>query len=339
VTRLEEQVPTTTGELELCVLALGLSPATLAFATDMLETLRVDALEDGEGNELRPDPDVRWMGTPNVAGGLWRDVFHFELRGLLRGVREISRLEGTLHLRLPASVEEIRLDPLAAGESTHGDWRVRVVSTGTSPQIELSGPGASRAGLALRFAPRDRNGAPLAMDYSSADAFGSKVHASLQTREPAASLALKIVRTALVEYPLELGPVPLRRYADQPEELEELAFEGELPLAVEFVRFTDRSDADFPKLELRVVNRSNKTVAEARVQLEYLDAEGAALKEFPHSLTGTFDSDGEKPLADARASATQELVAFFMPPETRSVRARLEEVVFADGTRWTPPGE
>jgi len=334
VEELAEHPPHATGALTLTARALGLAPAVQAGNREPAEVLRLGGVRTAAGASLLPDDDVRFYGAPTADFGVFVDRTTIELVGLVRDVETLT-VEGGIALALPTVVEEL---DLAGGAGGRGErWTAATSELGTSSRVELSATagGDPSADVRVRFAPDDAGGAPLGILSSSASAAGDRVVAHLSTPEAPSALALKVYEIAERVYPFRLADVPLARSAEQPPELAPLAFEGESPLAGAFVRFADRSDADFPRVEVTLTNRSNKDARAARVTLRYLDPQGALLHEFPHSLSGPFGVDGrQEPLARAGATTGQETVAFFMPEETDALGVRVDEVTFLDGTTW-----
>jgi hypothetical protein len=158
------------------------------------------------------------------------------------------------------------------------------------------------------------------------------VQASLQTPETPTAVDLKVCTVEQLTYSFELTALGLTRFSENPAELPKLEFEGGSPFAVEFVRFTKR-DADFPEVQLTIKNLCNKDSTSVMAEFHYVDANGTELESFQHTLTGTFGADGIEPFA-AGSEQTQLTTAFFMPPETASVRVVVTQVEFADATTW-----
>jgi len=334
VSALEESAPNAVGKITLALTTLGMPRPALAMMHEMGEWLRLEAVVDGQGRELRKAPDTRWMGTPTVHGGLTRDEYSFELVRLLRDVRSIERIEGRAILVLPETVEELRIDTDRQAQTSAGRWTVTVRPSGTAVQLQLEAHGELEDET-VRFDPRDAQGEPVRVEHASSSAYGRVLRASLNTASPPSTASVKIVAPRELAFEFVLRDVPLSRFAEQPAELEPLRFEGDAPLGVDFVRFTDRSNPDFVKVELALRSRANKVATQASVRFLYEDAAGTQVKDFPHTLTGSFGPDGQEPLAEPGASGRIEVTAFFMPPETRSLRVRLDSVEFADGTTWT----
>jgi hypothetical protein len=96
---------------------------------------------------------------------------------------------------------------------------------------------------------------------------------------------------------------------------------------------------NFSKVQLRATNHSNKDVRKLEFRLDYLDAQGQKLDDWPGTYSGEASLGDQAPPIAVRSAqrAEFELQAHFAPEETKSVKARLVRVVCADGTVWTAP--
>ena len=334
---IEERAPHTTGKLTLTLFSLGLAPPALALMDRMAESLALEAVVDGEGRELRKAPDTRWMGTPTRRGSLTLNSYSFEMAGLLQGTRSIQSIHGRVLLDLPSKVQSVHFDSMERRESEQGGRTLRLSPSGKSLELRITSK-ESLESTTVRFAPANSAGDPLKIEFSSANAFGESLTANLQVEAPPASLSVKIVDQVEVEYSFDLRDVPLARWSEQPEELEKLRFPGAAPATIAFVRFVGEKNSNLPKVEIEIVNSSNKVIESASVQFEYRDRAGTIENDFPHSLTSSsFGPDGPEPFAPANATITSEVTAFFMPPETHSITVRIDTLKFNDGSTWSPP--
>ena len=102
------------------------------------------------------------------------------------------------------------------------------------------------------------------------------------------------------------------------------------PVVVEFVAL----DGEGKKMsaKMRVFNFSDKAVSRVGLQLDYLDAQGKKLKDFPWSQQGMPQLVGPKGQEVAEMGA-------FLPPETAKVMAKVELVEFKDGSKWAGKAE
>ena len=332
VANLEENAPNTTGAITLAVRALGLESGVLAFQTEMVETLAVAAIQNATGESVNANEDTTFYGTPQVDKALFGDSTSFSLRSLLRGVEEIH-VQGSVRLRIPSWVVATRVEAGGAATKSVGDLLVTRKEWGESTSFEITGAPDADA-VSVQLAPEGGDGEPMGSIYSDSNSWGDVVNASLQTPETPSAVDLKICTVTEVEYTFELEGIPLARSAEQPEHITPLTFPGEAPITIDFVRFVERGD--FPKVELRVSNVSNKVTQSVSTTFVYLSAAGKEIETFPHLLSGEFDFEGQHPLADEGATVTHETQAAFAPANTASIRVRIDEVTFFDASDWAP---
>ena len=333
ITALTERAPQPVGSIELAVRALGLPAAVLAYQGEMLEMLHVDRVRGAEDQPLA-DEEVSHFGAPEQRAGYLSYKLEKELTGLLRGVEVIDSIAGEILLSIPVSVEAITWErgedaprTLAAGTLTVTEWAEQT-------QFQLEGDEAAIEGLEVRTSPRQATGEPLGVTYESTGGWGSTRKASLQCPEVPAAIDLKLCRVEELRYPFLLRGVALSRFAEQPEQIEALTFEGPAPVEVQLDGALRRNH-DQSEVTLRLKNHSNKDATTLQVRYVYLDAAGAELDDFPHSLTGSFNFDGQQePLVAAGGLASQETWATFMPEGTSGIHFEVQSVGFPDGTSW-----
>lgn len=104
--------------------------------------------------------------------------------------------------------------------------------------------------------------------------------------------------------------------------------ENGAPVATEFVSL-EGSGEDLAA-KIRFFNFSDKSVKRVGMLLEYLDADGKKLKDFPWAQMGTKYMLGPKEHKEYTMGA-------FMPPETKKVQVIIRSVDFDDGTDWKLP--
>ena len=335
---LEEHAPNSTGEVRLTVRALGLHPAVVAANTQMEEYLAIGGLSSTRGANLRADEDVHYMGSPTVTGGLFEYSLSLDLVGLLRDVESFD-VTGEVVLTLPSEVHvgEFPNGHVEAPVQA-GPWSITWQEPGQYNQFGLEhadGETGETGEAGVRFAPRFASGEPMGVQSENASSMFNHVSASLSTPEAPASLTLKVFTPTELRSEFQVAGVRLSHFAEQPAQLEPLAFSGAAPIEVGFEAFVDRSDPDFPKVRLSVASHCNLPAESAQVTLQYLDAAGSQLHEFPHSLTGEMTFEGTQPLAALDTELSQETTSFFMPAETASIRVRVDSVEFLNGTTWS----
>jgi hypothetical protein len=327
-----ENVPNATGSITVGVRALGLHPACLALLADLMELVHFDRVTDAQDRSLNADEGVSYLGSPTITAGFLSSSTTIDLRNLLRDVTEIASVSGGLSYSIPTAVRAARCEA-DGGPVTVEGFEIAPEDWGAYTTLAVGVPEDNEGDLVVRLSPLDAEGAPMGMLSSDSMSWGDSVHASVQTPEPPAALDVKVCTVAALEHAFELTGVPLRHHAEMPEKLLELAFEGDAPVTVEFLRIS-KADADFPEIELRIRNVSNKNADHVSVDLRYLDASKAELGTFQPTLTGSFGSDGFKPFA-AGAEEVQETTAFFMPEGTVSVDVSVSGVEFSDATTWS----
>ena len=258
-----------------------------------------------------------------------------ELRGLLRSVERIDRIEGEAWLHLPARVATLDWPRLEQGASQLQDGTtVTVEQVGENTTFRAEGGTWSPDRTKILFAPDDSDGQPLGMLFTSNSGWGDQLSASFQCPRAPTSVTTKLVDVEVQRHPFRLRSVPLARSAEQPEALAALDFTGHAaPLTVTFQRFEEvQSNTE---LVLEVANHSNKNVLTVQAKVLYLDGNGRTLEESSQTLTGDFNFDGWQPVAEAGTTAELNTFAFFKPDGARSARVEVIEVEFDDRTDWS----
>ena len=333
VGQLEENPPNATGRVTIVVRALGLAPEVMAFQTEMMELFRIGDVLDARGRSVSAHEGVSFYGTPAVEGRYLVNSVTIDLRNLVREVEVVASVGGSLRLKIPTAVDELRWARRDRGPKTAGELTVSLGEWGDYTRFQLAHPSADLADTEVRLGPLNADGEPLGVVTSDSSAYGRQIQAGVQAAEAPAAIDLKLCSVGDVVYPFELVGIPLARHAEQPERLEPLRFKGACPIVVEFVRFTKR-DKDFPEVELRFASTANKDAVDMTATLVYFNGAGQELGDAFQTFTGPFDFEGSQPLVVAGATTSQETVAFFMPAETVDVRVRVENVTFADASEW-----
>ncbi len=334
VDKLEEDAPNSVGEVAVTVRALGLHPSVLAANEQMGQILALSDISSQAQTSLLADPEIQWMGSPTITGGLFSYSHSSDLAGLLRSVESLT-IGGEVILQLPVEVHTSSFEACKAhATAAAGPWTVTWDKFGADNSFSLTNSNGSDAGPIMRFAPDLASGQPMGIQSESSSGFAGQISATVSLPSAPTSLAFKIIESRELRYAFKIDGIQLERFAEQPAHLLALSFPGSAPLEVEVKGFGDRSNPDFPKISLRVTNSANLGVADAQVTFLYLDAAGKVLEDFPHTLSGEFTFEGSQPLADVDASSDMETVAFFMPAQTKTVRARVESVSFVNGTSW-----
>ena len=338
---LDENVPHATGNLRLAVKAFGLDPGLLALMTDSSERLVVSSLTNANGDGLRPNEDVRYYGGGTVTGSAYFESYSFDLKNLLRAVTTIDAVDATYTIALPTEILTAEFDSLAEGATQSvGVLTVTVKNAGGNyTQFDITGPEEQLVDLKAQLLPLDASGEMLGVLSQSVNKWNTgEAQADLNTHEVPASVRMKLITASKpLAYPINLRAIPLAHYAQMPEAIEQLAFEShDMPMTLRFVAFKDR-ESDFPKVDVEIINHSNKDALSASAKFMYRDASGKELEEFPHSLSGAYTPDGQQPVSLSAATTTVETTAFFMPDEADSIKIDLTRIEFIDGTTWENP--
>lgn len=96
------------------------------------------------------------------------------------------------------------------------------------------------------------------------------------------------------------------------------------PVALEFIGLVGQGDR--MEANMRIFNFSDKPVTRINMTLDYLDATGKKLKDFPWGQSGP-SLVGPKEYKDKEMGA-------FIPAETKKVTATVKDVEFGDGSKW-----
>lgn len=338
IEEIEESVPHAKGEIAFEVRAIGLNESVLAMLSQLSESTRFDRIEDAQGRSLIK-PDVHYMSSGKIEGATYTDGFRIDLLNLIREVEEIHMFQGVQDLPLPINVEEVEFSDLTVGASQQvGDFQIVLKKTGTYSQFEISWPEESAEEIKVLCLPFNAAGEQIGIVYQSADSwFPGKAQASVNSSEAPASIKMKIVTESKnLEFPFEIQSIPLKRYAEMPEKIQDLDFGPHPePLSLELVSIVER-DPSFSKIEIRLMNHSNKDATSVFADFVYLDSTGAKLEDFPHTIAGAFSFEGEPILVEKGQTAEQETTAFQMHEKTQSIEFKLHHVEFVDGTRWEP---
>ncbi|MGE3165245.1 MAG: hypothetical protein AB7O52_10095 [Planctomycetota bacterium] len=335
VTAVTEQVPHARGSLQITAQSRGLHPAARALDSALGEKTAIQGVVAESGSSLRLEEDVRYLGGSRAVGSAVDVSTTIELKGLLRGVAHVHRLDGVQRVSVPMQVHEVELRPLTSGSKGQaGPLRYEVQQAGTATTIRFEGDTEFVEHLAILCRPLDAEGNDVHIEYADTSSWtGKSANFQLQSAEPPAALMLKVIRTQTIDYPFALRGVPLPRHVEQPEHLLPLTFAGAAPAAVDFVRF-DKLDEPIADAVVRVQNQANKAIQSIVVRFTYIDAQGRALEDTTQSLTGPTDFDGQRSVAEPEATATLTTPAFFRPATAQGVRIDTESVEFVDGTRW-----
>lgn len=340
VTGVNEEAPEPKGSVQFEVRSYGLPPALLTAMSEQNGIIQVAEILSPAGESIRADDGTSFFGSPMITPVSSYEYMSLDLVRLLRGVEAVGRLAGTASLSIPTEVHAVDFKNAGPGDSaTVGGMTVTLKEVGEMTEIEVKGEGVSFESLQAKIICEDAEGVAMGNMGAGSMGWGDQVTLSLNTARPPKNITLKLIGASEpVRYEWAFPPIPLKRFSEMPETLEVLDF-GDLPAPVsaEFGEFTDR-DPDFPKVRIRLTNHSNKDALSIAATFVYLDAEGNAIKDFPHTIQGEFGFDGHAPAVKKGSRSQPEVTAFFMPEETKSIRVEISEVEFSDATEWSAPG-
>lgn len=337
----EENAPNTTGTLSLAVRTYGLDSALMAMLEGDTDSTWFEAVADAQGRPLI-DEDVMYLGGGTSDGVRYADSYSLDLRNLIREVETIATVAGVQRLLRPTEVVELGFTDASEGATAESNGFSGTIDTaGDYTEINVTTPEGFDADdvIALGKA-EDAEGNPVNVSYVSTMAWQEgEIDVSVNLDAPPAALQIKLV-TGLEahEYPFEFAAIPLQHAAEQPEKVEELSFEGDVPVSVHFLEITE-PDESFGKIRVSVINHSNKDADNVSLNLIYLDGDGNELDSFPAGLSSTYSfEDGEmvtKPAAAKGSTEKVETTAFSMPSETQNITVEVTSVDFVDGTSWS----
>jgi hypothetical protein len=345
IEELDEYAPHATGMLNLRVLASKL-PLHLEQQLREKNPLRILEIVDHQNRNLRDeesDPGL-WMPGPANESGLLVLTMQLALRNLVSDVATIAAIRGSLQFSLPAEVAMARFEAIEEGAAqAAGDVRITLSGIQKFEQ-SFNDKKKDQLSLMANFAgvPHER------IKYVARAADGRLIHVGAgggsigETGQsyltisgvPATLTAKVIARVEPAEYAFALTGVPLPSHQQMPATIEPVQFAGhDAPATLEYVRIT--GDPGFRKVLTRVVNHASKPIRRLEANLQFRGANGNTLKEdLAHHAINDLTTRGLKLVVGARSTAEIELLAFFMPEETKSVAMKLKRVVFADATDW-----
>ncbi|MBW3539250.1 MAG: hypothetical protein KY476_03190 [Planctomycetes bacterium] len=326
-----------TGRLTVRALAAGIPESVRAAVADRSDRLLSVQVSGGAENESLLDPHAGTTWFPEE-GKLLSSRQQVGLKNLLKNVETLSTVSGRVTLPVPTAVEELTFDTLSAGTmKSSGDVSVTLTEAQSGLQTTLTFRYEGVSYDDIVFQPRDAAGepfGPLSVSGGGGDKNGTTT--LFLDKQAASVVAVAVVGKEELSYEFEIRDVPLPDHAQMPERLEEASFEGHpAPVTVEFVSL--QRDDNFPKVQLRAVNHSNKDVRQIEMKFEYLDAAGKTLKDWPANWSGDGTASDEAAALPAGKSADIETTAFFLPEEAKSVRPVVQRIIFADASEWAPP--
>jgi hypothetical protein len=344
---LDEFPPHAAGVIRPKAQAVGLPGGVGSSAMSEVQTFSIDEISDNQGRELRDTSrgEPHWSGT--AAGNLER-TYDVLLKNLTRDVTAIKTFRGKLRVALPIKVEEVRFEPLADNTTRKvGNIEVTLKSAKKTPftmnnkpienwslRFEIKGAKNDQLKFAAYNAKKELIG--LSGGFSSGFDKVTQVEKSIQGQTPAAVVVKVVVETKVVEYDFRFENLPLTADTRKPEKIVPATFPGhDTPFTLEFVKITD--SGNFPKAQFRLVNHSDKDLHAIDMKLDYLNAQGAKIKDWfrtSHAPTPILPIKEVAILVAKQGTVLIEINAPFMPAGTAKINAIPLKVIFADASVW-----
>ena len=284
-------------------------------------SLEFDPVTNPAGESLARNSNMFGM-SGSINPVIFRQERTIGLKNLLRDI-ETVRIAGKVDFELPTEVAVLKFDSVKAGQ-TASEGDVSLTLKKVSPGgIEVTLKGVEFD--ALQFNAFDTSGKP--MNNQGHSYFGTPQRGTATVNYGSAPGRLEVrmvTATASREFSFEFDDVMIPERDQRPEQLENLEFDGDTPVMLEFQKFT--GDDNFRRLQFKATNHSNKDVEIANLKIEYLDDAQKPLKESSGSNQGKTIPAGD--------SIELEVAAFFMPDEATGVRATVSHIEFADADEW-----
>lgn len=322
----ETDPKTATGELSLQVFTAGLPPTVSGILNESFGNLvQLTAVTDADSHDLRRNSStegIMGFGGMSQAPGAFQRETIIGLRNLLRDVENINTLQGRIAFSLPTKVEILKIDELKSGiQKKAGNITLELQQAdGSSVTLKYNGTDAGN----IHLQAFDAKGKSIRSFSTSS--FGSEDSGEMSVEYESAPARLEariVTQQEDLEYEFKFSELSIPNQSEMPEQLAELTFEGEAPVSLKFDSFT--GDENFRNIKFHVTNHANKAAETFSLNISYLDADGKELKDFPNTHSHVVEANGE---------ADIEVSAFFMPEETKSVRAELKRVEFTDASEW-----
>ena len=329
-----------TGSLSLRVYGTDVRKDGFDMIKEADDLLKIEKIPGPDGSNLFHRMGTGFAVKPYGSGGFFRIDRNIILKNLLRSVKHIDSLSGKIAFSIPTAVKEgeFRLDNKGTEKTVNvGDLEITARQNQHSVFFQFNGPTDLLEDIMVRFDPADTSGNPIFITSTGHSFMGNRSHYQLSLPRSAATVGYKIAaQQAPLQYPFSLEAVTLPSSEAMPASLPPLKFSGhDKPVAIELTQI-DRSDPNFSKAHLHVINHTNKAIARIEARFVYLDEGGAVLKEFPHTLEGTHTDTGQEPFIGADTAADQTVTAFFMPEQTTDIRFDIEQILFMDTMTWRP---
>ena len=325
-----------TGEVDVAVRILGLEPGVCVATSAQTRVVDFTEVVDGDGTELRADPNVQYLGAGNPGRNSVESTYSLDLRDLFSSVSAIERIAGEVNVAIPTRVETLRFADATKGDKgTVGEFTYEIQTVGNSWTLAFRGEAEALKKLTVYGVPKNAAGEDLNVQFESTSAWGGgESQYQIQCSSPIASIEMRcLLATETITSNFSLEETPLPRWQDAPASLPSLQFSTPQPVTVRFIELLE-AGTDFPKAKVEITNHSNKDLESIGCNFIYRDASGKTLEDFPHTLNGMNGFDGPKAFVSRGGSTTHEATAFFVAPGTKSVEIVVESVQFLDASLW-----
>ena len=328
VAELEERPPYATGRLTLRVYGAGL-PATVGAAVGNEEegSVVLTAAVDPNGNEVA-DIGQRSSGMSHSANRILDTSLDVMLKNLLKSVETFS-VRGGIQFKLPTRVTVVTFDKLEAGATAKAgdaEFTIRDISLGEESLVSVDFKGVTLSKVKLICYDADKN---TIRDYSTSSSFfNNQGNVESQLDGQLVSFEVRLIEESSdIAYEFAIPEIPLASFAEMPETIEPLKFEGEAPVTFEFVKFD--GSADERMMFFKVTNHTNKPMESLEMKLEFRDADGKTIEKMPYMLGYGID-----PVIDVGETKQLDFSASLMPEGTKSAMMTIERLSCYDATTW-----
>lgn len=334
--KIEEFVPYGAGMVELQIIASGLETNAISYLKELtisesenegVLTHHVSSAAADDGSDL--------LSTRNSFGmsAVTKTTFLYEpkisLRNLLRDVESVAAIEGELSFEVPTKTESLKFEKLEEGtvlKSGEITLELKQISTtDDSSEFTLAFEGTEPGNIQL--VAKSPEGKVLDSLGQSSFSMGSSGEISPSYEGKAATLEVSLIlESERLRMPYALKKIPLASFSQQPETIEPLSFEGDVPVIATFVGMKEEDGQK--KITVSLTNKSNKSIMSVSMNMDYLDASGKKLDDFPHSHSAGRDF---LPPGETREV---EIHAFFAPEGTKSAAFTVGQISFSDESEW-----
>lgn len=340
VTQVSEQPTSATGVVHLELTATNLPAAVAPLLWRAGPVWAVTEVRDAKGRDLyyarrASEPGSGFDGPTPPTGPTWGGFRQIPVRNLTADLRAIASIKGEVGVPVAEKVEDADLS-LAEETPTAkvGDVELTCVKAFLREPTEKDQAPPILRRLTVKGPPRrlvlwrvlDAAG----VELQSGATRSGRTSDLIGLMEGATQVTCKVVTLATVVYPFELKDVPL---TDRPpDQLDPPVFSGK-PAPVSVGMYDPKASTPF----VTVTNHSQKVVEEVTVLVKYLDDKGQPLKEDRVTLTDRPPA-GVPMLTTFVGAHASRGAQFPAAPPKAAARADFElvEVLFADGTTWTP---